>query len=131
MECVWPSHVKPNASTWSVASNHVPTHTGEQKDNLTPRLGDKRKSDAVTPCRLFGIDLNSTSAGLTIEISKASVEGGFPKTPSFGDSEQKSDLSIDTKDLKQEQPQVSQPKEGQTNQNSSIRSRTKVYYSLV
>nr|GMC97962.1 auxin response factor 9-like isoform X1 [Ipomoea batatas] len=78
------------------------------------------------PCRLFGIDLNSTSAGSTIEISKASVEGCFSKTPSFGDSEQKSDLSIDTKGLKQEQSQVTQPKEGQTNQNSSIRSRTKV-----
>ncbi|XP_031095211.1 auxin response factor 9-like [Ipomoea triloba] len=98
----------------------------EQKDNLTTRPGDKRKSDAVPPCRLFGIDLNSTSAGSTIEISKAAVEGCFSKTPSFGDSEQKSDLSIDTKGLKQEQSQVTQPKEGQTNQNSSIRSRTKV-----
>nr|GMC99936.1 auxin response factor 9-like isoform X1 [Ipomoea batatas] len=126
VECAWPSHVKPNASTWSVASNHVPAHTVEQKDNLTTRLGDKRKSDAVPPCRLFGIDLNSTSAGSTIEISKAAVEGCFSKTPSFGDSEQKSDLSIDTKGLKQEQSQVTQPKEGQTNQNSSIRSRTKV-----
>ncbi|CAH9068828.1 unnamed protein product [Cuscuta europaea] len=101
-----------SASTWSVDSNHLPTmHNDGQNNNLVKHLGDKGKSG---PFRLFGIDLNS-------------VEGSYPETVvTFSDSEQKSDLSFDTKDPKQEQSQASQPKDSLTNHGFSIRSRTKV-----
>lgn len=95
---------------------------------------DMKKSETVTSCRLFGFDLKAPSAGAIVD-DKANVnpvhenaEGHFPSSHSAGDSDQKSDLSKDniTKERQQGQLQVS-PKEVQSKQSCSTRTRTKVY----
>ncbi|KAM3321550.1 auxin response factor 9 isoform X1 [Capsicum chacoense] len=109
---------------------------------LTPQYGlgtnqpivgsaDERKCDNVTTCRLFGIDLKSSSIGTNeappqqpATISCGSAEKAPPNTVPAGDSDQNSDLSIDLKD------QISHLqvllKEVQSKPSCSTRTRTKV-----
>ncbi|KAG8375132.1 hypothetical protein BUALT_Bualt10G0068600 [Buddleja alternifolia] len=112
------------ASAWSVISNHS-----------VPSLGKQSNSPASTVAsyRLFGIDLKSPSVVTLCEnstlkpldIQNDASEIYIPNTLSSGDSEQKSGLSKDSRDLKQDQLQVP-TKEVQSRQSSSSRSRTKV-----
>ncbi|PIN07730.1 hypothetical protein CDL12_19693 [Handroanthus impetiginosus] len=115
-----------SASTWSVISNHSALSSGKPGN-------EGRKSDIVASCRLFGIDLKSPSAVTLCEISSLKLvdtpndagEVYVPSTLSSGDSEQKSSISKEFRDLKQDQFQVP-AKEVQSRQNNSSRSRTKV-----
>nr|GMD10431.1 auxin response factor 9-like isoform X1 [Ipomoea batatas] len=117
-ETVWPSHVKATfadetedsktVSGRSVYSSHVPPRSGEQNDKL--QLG------TASTCRLFGIDLKSTSVVLVPES---------PRIACSGDLEQKPDNSVHSKDLKQEQS-LGRAKEGKNKPSYSTRSRIKV-----
>ncbi|KAL3635770.1 Auxin response factor 9 [Castilleja foliolosa] len=103
-----------SASAWSVISSH----------------NDVKKSDTVASCRLFGFDLKSSSTPALNENStlKSLNDGDelqAPSTLSSGDSEKKSGVSKEFKDLKQDQMQVP-TKEIQSRQSNSSRSRTKV-----
>ncbi|XP_019169965.1 PREDICTED: auxin response factor 9-like isoform X2 [Ipomoea nil] len=89
-ETVWPS----------VYSSQVPLQLG-----------------TASTCRLFGIDLKSTSVVLVPEI---------PRIACSGDLEQKSDNSVHSKDLKQEQQSLGRAKEGKNKLGYSTRSRIKV-----
>ncbi|XP_060180138.1 auxin response factor 9-like isoform X1 [Lycium barbarum] len=95
---------------------------------------DERKCDTITSFRLFGIDLKSPSFGSAIEnppLKPANISDGsaellcFRNTTSAGNSEDKSGLSGDSKDQKQEQLHLL-PKEVPMKQNFSTRSCTKV-----
>lgn len=110
---------------------------------LTPQFGlgtnqpmvspaDERKCDTITTCRLFGIDLKSSSISTTealppqpAGISRVSAERAPPNTVAAGDSDQNSDISIDLKDQMQGHLQLPL-KEVQSKQSCSTRSRTKV-----
>ncbi|KAL3652814.1 Auxin response factor 9 [Castilleja foliolosa] len=103
-----------SASAWSVISNH----------------NDGKKSDTIASCRLFGFDLKSSSApalneNSTLKSLNGSDEAYIPSTLSSGDSDQKSGVSKEFKDLKQDQLQEP-TKEIQSKQSNSTRSRTKV-----
>ncbi|KAL6533616.1 hypothetical protein OROHE_013449 [Orobanche hederae] len=113
-----PSTASP-ASAWSAISNHN---------------NDGRKSETVASCRLFGFDLKSSSVAALrenstlkpVDINNNAGEVCFLNSLSSGDSEQKSGVSKEFRDLKQEQLQVLLTKEIQSRQSSSSRSRTKV-----
>lgn len=120
-ETVWPPHVKTSLSVYanvtedsktasarSVYSSHVPPQIGEQND--------KTQLGTAPTCRLFGIDLKSTSMALVPES---------PRIACSGDLEQKSDNSVHAKDLKQEQS-LGRAKEGKNKRSYSTRSRIKV-----
>lgn len=110
---------------------------------LTPQFGlgtnqpmvspaDERKCDTITTCRLFGIDLKSSSISTTealppqpAGISCVSAERAPPNMVAAGDSDQNSDISIDLKDQMQGHLQLPL-KEVQSKQSCSTRSRTKV-----
>ncbi|KAG9149321.1 hypothetical protein Leryth_003290 [Lithospermum erythrorhizon] len=116
-----------NRTDWSFAPNYSSEYI-ELKNNPLPRLNSDWKSDNVPSCRLFGIDLNTSSP--TIHLEKASLkpviipanasDGCLPCTPTGG-----SDISRDSRVQKQEQLQTSQ-NELPTKQITSTRSRTKV-----
>ncbi|MCD9646265.1 hypothetical protein HAX54_035984 [Datura stramonium] len=106
---------------------------GKQNDLLLPSPDDERKCDTITSCRLFGVDLRGPSLGSAIEKptlkpannSDGSAEWCPGNTISACDSEDKSGLSRDSKDQKQEQLHLP-PKEVHIKQISSTRTRTKV-----
>ncbi|XP_010325288.1 auxin response factor 9 isoform X1 [Solanum lycopersicum] len=94
---------------------------------------DGRKCDTKKTCRLFGIDLKSSSISTTearLQLQPAGISCVFaerapPNTVPAGDSDQKSELSVDFKD--QMQGHLRLPlKEVQSKQSCSTRSRTKV-----
>ncbi|CAK9163090.1 unnamed protein product [Ilex paraguariensis] len=124
-----------SASAWSVPSSYSTLPLTKQSNDLTPDLGDVMRSDTVASCRLFGIDLISPAPGSSSLVAKAPLkpvcvsngtgEGHLLSAMSAVDSEQKSELSNDSKEQKQGQLQVS-PKEVQSKQSCSTRSRTKV-----
>ncbi|GFZ16388.1 auxin response factor 9 [Actinidia rufa] len=104
-----------------------------QSNNPLPESIDGKKSETVASCRLFGVDLKSPSTGALLaekelippaSISNCDIDEHRPSTMSGADSDQKSDLSKVSKEQRQEQLQVS-PKEVQSKQNCSTRSRTK------
>ncbi|KAL2516681.1 Auxin response factor 9 [Abeliophyllum distichum] len=121
-----------SASAWSAFSNHLATHSGKQSNVPVPYLNDRRESHNVATCRLFGVDLISPSIGVLGETSKIkpvnipsdACERYNSSKLSSVDSEQKSCLSKDSKESKQEQLQVL-TKEVQRRENQTSRSCTK------
>ena len=121
-------------STLMNSSNNSILRTLSMGNWVPPNVNaDMKKSETVTSCRLFGFDLKAPSAGAVVD-DKANVnpvhenaEGHFPSSHSAGDSDPKSDLSKDNipKERQQGQLQVS-PKEVQSKQSCSTRTRTKV-----
>lgn len=116
-----------SASTWSVISNHSAPRTGKQFNTLATGCTDVRKPDAMAPCRLFGFDLKSPSLVplKSFDIPNDIGEVYIPSTLSSGDSEQKSGVSKEFREIKQDLLQVP-TKEVQSRQSNSSRSRTKV-----
>lgn len=117
-----------NASAWSVISNHSAPSSGNQFNTPASGYIDVRKPDAVASCRLFGFDLKSPSVAplKSVDIPNDAGEVCGSITLSSGDSEQKSGVPKDFRDLKQDQLQVL-AKEVHSRQSNSFRSRTKVY----
>ncbi|XP_057478902.1 auxin response factor 9-like [Actinidia eriantha] len=123
-----------NKRASAVRSGYSNLHSRLQCNNPLPESIDGKKSDTVASCRLFGVDLKSPSTGALLaekelippaSISNCDIDEHRPSTMSGADSDQKSDLSKVSKEQRQEQLQVS-PKEVQSKQNCSTRSRTKV-----
>ncbi|CAK9143145.1 unnamed protein product [Ilex paraguariensis] len=122
-----------SASAWSVPSHHSTLHSMKQSNELMPDLVDGR-SGTVASFRLFGIDLKSPAIGALlaekaplklVSVSNVAAEGNLLSAVSAVVSDQNSELSKDSKEQKLEQLQVS-PKEVQSKQSCSTRSRTKV-----
>lgn len=118
-------------TAWSVFSSYVTPRMANQRNDLTE---NKKKSEAVASCRLFGIDLMKPSTPApkeedTVQEVKAnniSVEEHGPSSEATTDSEQKSDLSKLSQEKKQSLPLVS-PKDTQSKLGGpSTRTRTKV-----
>ncbi|KAK1382325.1 Auxin response factor [Heracleum sosnowskyi] len=112
-----------SASAWSVQPSFTNPNPTYQYNDMLPLPVEEKKSDAVTSCRLFGFDLKS-STDVAKKITPLTPVNVFIKTADGGDSEEKSDLSKDSK-VKHHGLQVS-PKEVQSKQNCSTRSHTKV-----
>ncbi|KAG6391444.1 hypothetical protein SASPL_149198 [Salvia splendens] len=116
-----------SASAWSVISNPSAPNSGSQFNTLATACTDVRKPDAQPSCRLFGFNLNSPSIAPSrlADIPKDSGQVHIPSALSSADSEQKSSVSKEFKELRQDQLQVP-TKEIQSRQSNSSRSRTKV-----
>lgn len=112
-----------SASAWSVQPSFTNQNPTYQYNDMLPLPVEEKKSDAATSCRLFGFDLKS-STDVAKKITPLTPVNVFIKTADGGDSEEKSDLSKDSK-VKHHGLQVS-PKEVQSKQNCSTRSHTKV-----
>ncbi|XP_010538837.1 PREDICTED: auxin response factor 9-like [Tarenaya hassleriana] len=111
-----------SVSGWLMNCYSVPPTTKSTNDQMGFPVEEK-KHEMVTSYRLFGIDLMSKSAAtektgnmLTVNIANSTLEAV---------SDQKSEVSKVSEEKKQEHAQAS-PKEVQSKQNSSNRSRTKV-----
>lgn len=121
-----------NPSSWSAISNHSRSPI-KHGNSLVSRWNDDRKSETVTPVRLFGIDLKFPSTlalfeNSSLEPVKATndaSEAYFTSTLSSSDSHQKSGITKDFGDPKQDQLNIP-TKEVQSRQSNSSRSRTKV-----
>lgn len=111
-----------SASAWSVISNHSAPST------LVAGSNDARKPDAMASCRLFGFDLKSPSVATlrSVDVPNDNGEINILSTLSSADSEQKSSVSKEFRDVKQDQLQLP-TKEVQSRQSNSSRSRTKVH----
>ncbi|KAL1552734.1 auxin response factor 9-like [Salvia divinorum] len=116
-----------SASTWSVISNNSAPNSGRQFSSLATGCTDVRKSDALASCRLFGFDLKGPSIppSRLVDTPNDNGELHIPSALSSADSEQKSTVSKEFRDLRQDQLQVP-TKEVQSRQSNSSRSRTKV-----
>lgn len=112
-----------SASAWSVQPSFTNQNPTYQYNDMLPLPVEEKKSDAVASCRLFGFDLKS-STDVAKKITPLTPVNVFIKTADGGDSDEKSDLSKDSK-VKHNGLQVS-PKEVQSKQNCSTRSHTKV-----
>lgn len=118
-------------TAWSVFSSYVTPRMANQRNDLTE---NKKKSEAVASCRLFGIDLMKPSTPAPkeedivqeVKVNNISVEEHGPSSEATTDSEQKSDLSKLSQEKKQLLPLVS-PKVTQSKLGGpSTRTRTKV-----
>lgn len=118
-------------TAWSVFSSYVTPRMANQRNDLTE---NKKKSEAVASCRLFGIDLMKPSTPAPkeedivqeVKVNNISVEEHGPSSEATTDSEQKSDLSKLSQEKKQSLPLVS-PKDTQSKLGGpSTRTRTKV-----
>lgn len=118
-------------TAWSVFSSYVTPRMANQRNDLTE---NKKKSEAVASCRLFGIDLMKPSTPAPkeedivqeVKVNNISVEEHGPSSEATTDSEQKSDLSKLSQEKKQSLPLVS-PKVTQSKLGGpSTRTRTKV-----
>ncbi|KAL3844458.1 hypothetical protein ACJIZ3_001861 [Penstemon smallii] len=101
------------ASAWSVITNHSGPPGSNKQENSSHMFfqNDGRKSDTPASCRLFGIDLKSPSMATTlleipplkpIDVLNDVVGDVYvPSSLSSGDSEPKSGISKDFRDLKQ------------------------------
>ncbi|KAL0331066.1 UNVERIFIED_CONTAM: Auxin response factor 9 [Sesamum angustifolium] len=122
-----------SASTWSVVSNYSAPSSGKQGNSPLSCLNDGMKSDTVASCRLFGFDLKSPSVRTlcensplkSVDVPNDAGEVYIPSTVSSGDSDQKSAVSKDCRDSKQDLLQAP-TKEVQSRHSNSSRSRTKV-----
>ncbi|KAL2551031.1 Auxin response factor 9 [Forsythia ovata] len=120
-----------NASGWPVFPNSSALHSGNLSNSPMSYVNYEKTSGTVATCRLFGINLTSPCAlqedspPKSIDVPSDAAEGYFPSSLSSVGSKQKSGVSKDSKDLKQEQFQGA-TKEGQIRQSHSSRSRTKV-----
>ncbi|KAL1828150.1 auxin response factor 9 isoform X1 [Daucus carota subsp. sativus] len=112
-----------SASAWSVQRSFTNQNPTYQYNEQLPLPVEEKKSDAVTTCRLFGFDLKS-STDAAKKVTPLTPVNVFIKAADGGDSEEKSELSKDSK-MKHQGLQVS-PKEVQSKQNCSTRSHTKV-----
>ncbi|KAA8528215.1 hypothetical protein F0562_035534 [Nyssa sinensis] len=121
------------ASAWSVLSGYSTHHSAKQSNDLMSDPIDGKKSETLSSCRLFGIDLKNPPSGGAPLSEKAPVppvcvsgtcDGHVRTTLSAVDSDQKSDLTKVYKEPKQGQLEVS--KEVQSKQSCSTRSRTKL-----
>lgn len=112
-------------SSWSVYSTHSPRESIKQTTELIQTSAENKKSENVSSCRIFGFDLmiapkkGDSMTPVKPTVVTTSLEGQVPSSLSAGISE----VSKDCKE--QGQLQVS-PKEVQSKQNTSTRSRTKV-----
>nr|XP_043639220.1 auxin response factor 9-like isoform X2 [Erigeron canadensis] len=98
---------KKGQQSWSLHSTHSPRDLIKQTRDSNQGSKENKKSENVSSCRLFGFDL------------KIPAEGQTPSSLSAG-------ISDHSKDFKEQgQLQVS-PKEVQSKQTTSTRSRTKV-----
>ncbi|KAL8536396.1 hypothetical protein ACS0TY_011857 [Phlomoides rotata] len=115
------------ASAWSVISSHSAPSSGKQFNTPVSACTDVRQLDAFPSCRLFGFDLKSPSTVSLkpVDISNDGVELYASSMLSSGDLEQKSCVTKDFRDPKQDHLQVV-TKEVQSRQINSSRSRTKV-----
>ncbi|GMI71669.1 auxin response factor 9 [Hibiscus trionum] len=132
-------HLFPDAREDSKSVSDLPLLSGfsnpQLKDDSAFNTIEKlKKPEAIASCRLFGIELINQSVSSTpvertpTQLSNVAdtTEGHGLSTLSPTDSDQKSDISKDSKEKQQEQLQVS-AKETQNRQSSnSTRSRTKV-----
>lgn len=117
--------------SWPVQSTFSPQESIEQAKDSLQISTEKKPSGSSSSCRLFGFDLSVPPKAdlaqgpvtLSDVLFHSSIEGQVPSALSAGLSDFKSDLSKDCKD--QGILQVS-PKEVQSKQNTSTRSRTKV-----
>nr|XP_043627728.1 auxin response factor 9 isoform X3 [Erigeron canadensis] len=116
-------------SGWSTYSSQ---ETVKQPVDSIQSSVDMKKSESISSCRLFGIDLMIPTIGDNIpetspltpsNTSNTFADGYVPSSLSVGIYDQKSVLSKDCKD--QGHLQVS-PKEVQSKQSTCTRSRTKV-----
>ncbi|KAA8520972.1 hypothetical protein F0562_011645 [Nyssa sinensis] len=124
-----------SVSGWSVLSGYSTPHSKKQGNDLKPEPADGKKSEIVSSCRLFGIDLKNPPSAAALLAEKATVqpvsvlncstEKHLRINPSAADSDQKSDLTKFSKEQKQGEMLVS-PKEVQSKHSCSTRSRTKV-----
>lgn len=120
-------------SAWPAQSGYSSPHSSKpNNDPLLEQVERGRKMETSTSCRLFGIELinhaMSYAPSEKVPVSSLTTEGHIVSTVSAAaDSDEKSDLSKEFKEKKQEQVQVS-PKESQSKQSclTSNRSRTKV-----
>ncbi|CAN4127194.1 unnamed protein product [Withania somnifera] len=121
------------ASAWSDFPCILTPQFGLVTNQSNVNPADESQCDTtITTCRLFGIDLKSSSICTTealppqpAGISCVSVERAHQNTVPAGDSDQNSDLSTYFKDQMQGHLQLPL-KEVQSKQNCSTRSRTKV-----
>ncbi|KAK6137261.1 hypothetical protein DH2020_029008 [Rehmannia glutinosa] len=120
---------------WNLTHDQISRPGSGKQSNNSPAScpNDGRKSDTVVSCRLFGFDLKSSSLVAlcensplkSVDIPNDAGDVYVPSTLSSGDSEQKSGVSKEFRDLKQDQLQVP-TKEIQSRQSNSSRSRTKI-----
>lgn len=122
-----------SASAWSGLTFVLTPQFAQGTNQPIVSHADERKCDTITTCRLFGINLKSSSMNTTeallppqsTDISCVSAEREPPNTVPAGDSDQKSDLSLDFIDQMLGHLQLPQ-KEVQSKQSCSTRTRTKV-----
>lgn len=124
-----------SATAWSIFTGYTTPQSTKQNGDVTE---NGKKIETTASYRLFGIDLMKTSTPTTIEEeSMQELNGTGGCTEENGrsldspvDSEQKSDLSKVSQEKKQVLPLAS-PRDMQTKQGSSTRSRTKVYMKVI
>jgi auxin response factor len=125
-----------SVSAWAALPSYSTPHLSKLENDSFPDPVEKaKKADTATSYRLFGFDLiNHPTSSPKVEKANAqpiSVSNGSTErhvsTLTSTDSDHKSDLSRDSKDMQVGQMQVP-PKEIQSRQNcfASTRSRTKV-----
>ncbi|XP_022849636.1 auxin response factor 9-like isoform X3 [Olea europaea var. sylvestris] len=120
-----------STSARSVFSN-LTTHSGKQSNSLVPYMNDRRESLNVATCRLFGVNLISPSIGVLdenftikpVNIPSDACKEYISSKLSSGDSEQKSCLSQDSEESKQDRSQVL-TKDVQKRENQASRNCTK------
>jgi len=132
--CIDETEDSKNASAWSVPSGYLTRRLGNQSVSpLVDPVGEK-KFETGASCIVFGVNLKSPcvasliaekSPGPPGSVSNSATEEHGPSTLSGADSDQKSDLSKASKEPRQRQMQTS-PKEVQSKQSCSTRSRVKV-----
>jgi len=106
-----------------------------QRNDLTE---NRKKSEPVLSCRLFGIDLMKPSAPVPkeedmvqdVKVTNIFAEEHGPSSEATTDSEQKSDLSKLSQEKKPSLPLLS-PKDTQSKLGPSSRTRTKVWPSFL
>lgn len=119
-----------NATAWSVFSGYATPNSTTQHNDPSE---NGKKTETVASYRLFGIDLMKPSTSTTREeefVQEQNGTGGLTEEhghslDSAADSEQKSDLSKVSQENKEN---LASPKDMQSKQGSSTRTRTKVFY---
>ncbi|XP_071702922.1 auxin response factor 18-like isoform X2 [Rutidosis leptorrhynchoides] len=122
-----PSPLKASRSTFEDETEDQKRHSlWPIHSTFSPRESIKQTKQSSSSCRLFGFDLAlSPKAPMTSSdvLLHHSIEGHVPSTLSVGFSDVKSELS---KDCKEQGIMLVSPKEVQSKQSASTRSRTKV-----
>ncbi|KAG8382115.1 hypothetical protein BUALT_Bualt05G0042800 [Buddleja alternifolia] len=103
-----------SASAWSVISNHSALNLVKQSDSPVLCRKERKSDTTIATCRLFGFDLRSPSivpihenSPLNlVDIPQEACEVYNSNTLLSGDSEQKSSVSKDSKEMHKTQLQV-------------------------